>query len=57
LPRTSTAPSVDELTSEPFQPILDFQIPPLDSFANGLTIASEFFTGGQTSFAHGPVRR
>lgn len=43
--------SVDELTSELVQPILDFPIPPPDSFANGLTIASEFFTGGQTSVA------
>jgi hypothetical protein len=43
--------NVDELTIEPFQPILDFPIPPPDSFANGLTVASKFFTGGQTSFA------
>jgi hypothetical protein len=43
--------TVDQLTNEPFTAILDFPIPPPDSFANALTIAQEFFTGGQTSFA------
>jgi hypothetical protein len=42
--------TVDELTNEPFQAILDFPIPIPDSFANSLTVAQEFFTSGETSF-------
>jgi hypothetical protein len=42
---------VDELTNEPFQAILDFPTPVPDSFANGLTLAQDFFTAGQADFA------